>query len=496
MNQLQRKRELLILLVAFVVSVFARIPNLDRPLSKHHEFNSAVVLNNAISWQEAGGASVYNYVPVMTYPGIENRLLEQSVNTDTMCNQLYLSLGPGFFVLPYLIFNGFHISATPLGLQTINLLIHLLLVLAIYRLGILLTRQFDLQRRFGLYCCIAFLFMPGPLWYLGNGYVHTAVALPFAVVAFTLFLQQVFFHKKLTVPFIAGFCSMGILSIYMDWFAFFLLATIAAFGFYMFIKTKAMWWFKVALLSSITAVVGVALVFLQFASLLGWPKVWHYWRERFASRSFDMEQESLTSHFVSFGANLATCAGIAVIFSGVALFTWLKKRKEPAYAMQWQPLVLLWGVACIFYNGLFFNWSFIHEFSMLPISVLLAILTAFFVIKNVPEKYAVAIMAGFTAISLAQYYTINKPGNISRVGTPYNTQLLVGKTIGTNIPKDYKIFSNLVNDPVVEYYAHRSIYAVPSQTEAQQLCNIFHINKAVWVQCDSMKISKVVFIKP
>jgi hypothetical protein len=495
MNQTTNKRDFFILMVVFLLAVCVRIPNLDRPLSKHHEFNSAVVLNNIVSWQEAGGASVYNFVPVMTYPGAENRLIKPAINTDDLGNQVYLSLGPGFFVLPYLVFDLLHIAPSPLALQIFNIGIHLLLLLALYYLCTLLSNRLGLNSQFALYCCIAFLFMPGPLWYFGNGYVHTAVALPFAIMAFAVFLKNVCFYKKLTPSSIAGFCSMSILSIYIDWYAFFLLATLSAYSFFMFLKTRAVWWIKVGFLNIITAIVGVGLVFIQFASSVGWTKVLDYWRARFTSRSFDMENESVFSHIISLGINLASCIGLAAILSTITLLIWLKKRNDSTFGPKEQRLILLWGIACIVYNGLFFNWTYIHEFSLLPLSVVLSILTALFILKTISVKYRPISLFLLTAINITQYCVINPSGEIARVGTPYNTKMLMGNAIGKEAPKGFRIFSTVADDPVIQYYAHRSIHFAENPTEAMKLCDSFKIPKAVWVECDSVEMKKVTILK-
>ena len=65
-------KSFLILLLIFMISVVIRIPNIDRPLSKHHEFVTAISLRVIQIWHEDGGAN-YNYVPVMNYPGKANK---------------------------------------------------------------------------------------------------------------------------------------------------------------------------------------------------------------------------------------------------------------------------------------------------------------------------------------------------------------------------------------------------------------------------------------
>ena len=51
------KRSLLIILGAFLVSVAVRVPQLDRPLSAHHEYCTAFTLIALTNWYEDGFAT-------------------------------------------------------------------------------------------------------------------------------------------------------------------------------------------------------------------------------------------------------------------------------------------------------------------------------------------------------------------------------------------------------------------------------------------------------
>ena len=55
-----------LLLLIFFISVIIRIPNLDRPLSKHHEFNAALILIPIDNWNQTSPFD-FNFGPVMSY---------------------------------------------------------------------------------------------------------------------------------------------------------------------------------------------------------------------------------------------------------------------------------------------------------------------------------------------------------------------------------------------------------------------------------------------
>src|SRR5436190_14555087 len=68
------KNPLVILSCIFLLSVVVRIPTLDRPLSKHHEFCTAVSLRVLQIWDEAG-IKTYHFNPVMTYPNAADKFI-------------------------------------------------------------------------------------------------------------------------------------------------------------------------------------------------------------------------------------------------------------------------------------------------------------------------------------------------------------------------------------------------------------------------------------
>jgi hypothetical protein len=482
-----------ILCAAFVVSVLFRLPNINRPLSKHHEFAVAVILNGIISWKESGGASVFHYVPLMTYQGEENRLLERGVFTDAAGNQVYLSLGPGWYVLPYVVFTILHLPFTPLSLQLLNLVIHFITLLALYRLGLVLVKHYSfLSPYFPLLGCLVFLFMPGPLWYFGNGYVHAAVSLPFAISLFTQYLKWTFEQSRLSWANAGWFFLCGFGGIYLDWFTFFLLAVLGMAALFFYIKKKEVNWLLIAGLIGTTAFASVAIIFWQFASLLGWHNVAQYWTERSGDRSLTNEGNSMLSNVVSFIVNMVTCAGAALLVAGISII-FLILRKSKNYPTV--PL-MLWIITCLLYNGIFFNWSYVHEFSMVPLCVGISLLAAHLLQAAKPRTALISLVA-LIVISLAQYYQINPPGAVSRVGTPYAAQMHLGKKIDSLVPKGYRIFSNLGNDPMVEYYAHRSFgfFTIEDAAAAQHLCDSFRIRKAVWLDVDSLQLKGVHWLK-
>lgn len=177
-------KALAILLLIFALSIGLRLPNLKRPLAKHHEFLPAVILINAESWQQAGGGNKFHFTPIMNYQNVGDKVMDPGPNIDQKGNILYLSLGSGWYIIPYSFFEVFNLTPTPLCLRIINLFFGLItLILCFVFFNKILPTDLRYKLPMLLIGCTIILFSPGVLWYTGNGYTHTTVMLPFIIGA-------------------------------------------------------------------------------------------------------------------------------------------------------------------------------------------------------------------------------------------------------------------------------------------------------------------------
>ena len=91
-------KSFLVLLLIFSASVAMRITNMDRPLSKHHEFVTAVSLRVLQVWDQEGGVA-FNFVPAMNYKGDANKFINNHASAsdgmmDAKGNYYYVSHPP------------------------------------------------------------------------------------------------------------------------------------------------------------------------------------------------------------------------------------------------------------------------------------------------------------------------------------------------------------------------------------------------------------------
>lgn len=255
------------LLLLLLLLLLLRVPHFNRPLSKHHDFNNAVILINAVSWQQAGGGAAFAYTPVMNFQGESNKLLENGPHIDANGNHVYLSFGPGWYVLPYFIFTSLHITPSPAALEIISIVIGLLTVVLLYAL----LYQWLQHKPMVLITTAFFALMPGPLWYMGHSYVTTAIMLPLVLCFFYLWYKadQANANMNIGYQFCISVCIVALM--YIDWIAAFLAA---GFGIWAWSnRNRIASGHTLFFTAALSAATGILLIGWQFAQHVGWPQV-------------------------------------------------------------------------------------------------------------------------------------------------------------------------------------------------------------------------------
>ena len=169
-----------IVFILFVVSVLVRIPTLNRPISKHHEFNLAFFLIPMEIW-EKDGITAHSFVPPYTYFSENDKYISSPIGVQEGIKNgknYYLSFSSFSYLLPYFLFQSLHLEITALNLQLYNLFLHLILILFLFKLLLLLFRN----KNAALLGSTLYLFAPGPLWFHGNAYTHHVLSVLFFVL--------------------------------------------------------------------------------------------------------------------------------------------------------------------------------------------------------------------------------------------------------------------------------------------------------------------------
>jgi MFS family permease len=465
-----------LLALACVVLVAVRLPHLNRPLSKHHEYNTAVVLINAESWQQAGGASRFFFTPLMNYQGAGNRVLENGPHVDALQNHVYLSFGAGWYVLPYLAFKLFHVPPSPLALQVLNLCISLLTLWLLF--GLLNATTRSPAAAFG--GAVVFAFLPGPLWYGGNGYVTTIIMLPLVLLLLRLWHRFAQGHQNIGPGSLLALALVAVVLTYIDWITPFLCAGMGLWSVAQLRRSRRYAW--VLLAAAIGTVVGIGLVLAQFAQYLGWPQVLDYWTQRFTDRSGTAVQG------LSRAAMLGLLAkNLAAAVLPLLICLWPLASKAGRAGLK-TALWLYWAMgAVLVYNLVFFNWSVEHEFAWMAFALVATIMVAVQMVAGIAPRAKWASIGACVVLSLGMYYGINRPGAISQSGARYDAQQVLGTQIGTAMPPDAVLFTNDDFNKVLEYYARRTFNHCATPAEARQVMVKYGVKSAFWLQIENNK---------
>jgi hypothetical protein len=482
-------RSLTIITLAFIISVVIRWPQMHRPLSKHHDFTTAVVLMSIEAWKQMGGAEKASFTPLMSYTGNADRLLEKGVHTTGDGVQLYLSLGPGWYALPYCIFKLLQIPPSAFGLRMISLCFQFFSLIALYFLCYLLKPN---NTAFHLFTGVFFLFAPSFAWYMGAGYIHNALMLPFALclimVAYKIFNST----QKIPWVLILLFFILGVVTIYFDWFGVFLLLCI--FGYSILQVKKNFTYLFTALTSLLSILTGIGIIFFQFASFTGYEKIKTYWFHRSNNQGITNSDTTLLNKLANIGEHTAT-SYLPLILLFVCISFFVKNRYKLNFLFFTKvPVLTLWLTACFLYNILFLNWTAVHDFSIIPIGILLVIASAY--LLSLTHNEALKKLMFYTTIILCvvQYFFINRPGASSQNGDKYDAYQKAGFTISKNIPVNTRIFLNLNNQRIIEYYAKRTFTHANTPGEAIKICRNFSIKKAVWVKIVNLEVKEIIAI--
>jgi hypothetical protein len=471
----------LLLLLLFLVLL--RLPSINRPVSKHHEFNTAVILINTESWDQAEGGKAFNYTPLLNYQGSSNHPLEKGAHLDAKGNHVYLSFGAGWYVLPWFVFKSFSLSFTPLNLRILSIIAGLLTVLLLYRLIWVATAD----KRIAFSSTAIFSLLPAPLWYCGIGYVTTAIMLPF-VIGMLLAWQKIEKSRDIrkTLP-IAQLIGCGLITCYFDWSGVFLLASFGLWSLLNSFKNRN--FLIVAILSFIAAISGVLLVLWQFASYLGWEQVLSYWKSRFTDRSSGNGEMPFFTMVLYIGKNIITG------FLPLAIVIYFGFKKSTYKTIHLKASWTFWALAAaLFYNLLFFNWSALHEFAWMLPGMLLVIFLAVNFFKRLPAKALKGITSATILFSLVIYYIINLPGEKSISGDRYDSRQKTAEIIRSKVNDSIPVFINTNADKILEYYCKRTFTSAGNLREAFKVAGEFGIKHSAFLTVEDGRLKKITFI--
>ncbi|MDB5191438.1 MAG: hypothetical protein JWQ96_1001 [Segetibacter sp.] len=477
------QRPIAVLLLFFCISVTARIPNLGRPLSKHHELNTALVLINAEEWNNKG-ASLYHFVPVNTYhlPG------DNVYNDQPYMYMINQSFGSLWYIMPYAFLKLLHSPPSPLLLQVFNLLLHLVTVLLVYRIALILFRKEPSAMSKALLVAVLYMFSPGPLWFHGNTYVHEIAVLPFIFGAALLYLQlqtnQFKFYKACLISLLiaAGVCC--------DWLMCFVAFALFVISVWKYYKQRDKQHLYTSLLIALGVVAGLAITIVQFGSFMGYENYFNALVSRYNLRgvSADVGAKDV-SPFIAIPVYYIISYGIfipAIVF----IYTYYAaKRKKVSISAPVKKFIAIAVAICLSHHFIFKGFTVLHDYSVTKAGIIISLLTTVAVFATIPSnKWKAIVVAAFITINLGVYYYINPPGKFAANGHPYS----YFKTLGEHIkevakPTDYIFIDTPEMSLLLTYYSKRFYRNVQDQKEAEAFFKELPGKSALFIHTDDFK---------
>ena len=483
---------IVILIIIFLLSVVARLPNINRPLSKHHEFVTAISLRIISIWQMEGAAK-YHFNPVMNYPGAANKYINKFASTtgkivDAEGNYYYVSHPQFAYIFPYLIFQLFHVKATVLAIEIFNLVINFISALFVYLIICLLLRKEPFERIncSGLCGFLVYLFSAGVLWFQCNTYMSDMLVHLFFVIA-VYYLLQLVINNRTSGRYIILYAATLFLMIYTSWLGIF-------FAFCVFLYS-VIWLRKeriftiVILVTILVSIAAIGAFVYQYSLINGLGSYLDQLKNRLQLRS-GLEGSStllmqLKDYFifsVYIISNYITSYFPFILLLGVFIYCTMKKRELNLKLNQRNFLFIWISASPIILLHTFLSEYSGHDFTSLYGSLFLSVTIALFFdklkrIKAITFGRLRLLVLLAIVISLSSYYYINRPGKFSFKGDVYSISKQLGLEIRNTSTNEAVIFTlgNAEIDPQLIYYAQRNIKGITTKEEAFNFLRFRHI---------------------
>jgi hypothetical protein len=460
----------LIIFILFAIAIAIRIPLLNRPLSKHHEFCTAIALRILKSWEE-NGIRTMRFKPSTNYGRPQDKFINNFASasgrmTDGNGNYFYTSHPPLAYYVPYGIFHLLGIKADVLPIQLFHVFVHLLCAFGVYLLIHFLYFKPDTINIPALISCAVYLFNPATLWFQGNVYMSDMFVQLFfvwaVVICVPLMKRQQNIFLKILLLFLLCFAM-----VYTSWLGVFfcIVAVVLCFRGQLLLSLALIEIFVTSL------ALGLAITYLQYARIAGIEALKEEWLCRFNQRSsfgnglinFLLSEWGIIKNYFF---NYAALYGMLII--GAAAVYYARKK---IYMGVIARNIMAVSVLPILFLHLFLADYSGHDFTVLYAALPFSILAGFFAERaytHIATWKILLFVTLFSALSAAQFYYINRPGNIAQNGDRYDVQMKEGSFINQNVEEDEVVFA-LDYKPLPEliWYAGKNILYVHSEEEAQ-----------------------------
>ena len=465
-----------LLLLAFVLSVMARWPQLNRPLSKHHEFCTAIALRVMQVWDQ-GGIANYHFSPAMNYPGRANAFIQNDASSsgrmvDDKGTFYYISHPPLAYYVPYGVFQLFGLEFNEANIRGFHLVFHFLCGLVVFLIAFVLLEG-SLLPAFAAY--LVYLSNPATLWFQSNVFMSDMFVQIFFAIGVLLFVLWLRSNRSQGLLVVA-FGAATFLMTYTTWLGCFVALVVFCWGLLNW-KTRSGW--KLATASAIGCALALGLILFQYSQVNGMEAMFDEWFNRVKIRSGYSSAIGSVFFLKGFFQNapaialnyLTSYASVFVLIVTLLILNLLKGISVPKHFKEFAmvsvvPIVLLHLVLSD-YSG--------HDFTTLWAAVFLSVLIGALInnaISNAKVRIQLFRLALLCAViigcflGLAQFHYINRPGEVSQSGDHYDLEMKAA-TLLTQEIQDHETLFVIGQKPTPQmiYFAERNIRLVAYKPE-------------------------------
>jgi len=487
-----------LVLILFAISVIIRIPNIDRPISKHHEFNVAFFLIPMEIWEKEG-VKTHCYIPPYSYFGENDKNITSPIGVQAGIKNgtnYYLSFPSFSYLLPYFIFQCLHLEISALNLQIFNLSMHLILILFLYKTLLLIFRK----KNAALIGSALYLFAPGPLWFHGNAYTHHVLSVLFLVLTlyYAVKLSQAQKSKKTDYIYLA--ISLTCL-LFTEWIGFLLVFTIGIIVLLKRFRNRS--FNKAFLFMIIISLIVFGALYIQYNSFIGWDNYIAYLSNRFEVRStITNDETSIISQIINLFKWYIISYGVWLALIAILLVLYFKKLDIVHTANKHWSTIMLFTLPIILYHFIFMGFTMSHDYSVLIDGIPMSLLCAFLVSKvDFFTLHSLKFIGVLIVLSAGQYYFINRPGEFNHNGDRYDVYLKIGESIRENAKLDETIFIKGCNydipatNPQIMFYAKRNFVAVERKADAISFLKKHNRTRGIIFTLHKSEISEIIRLR-
>lgn len=471
-----------ILIGIFMISILIRLPNINRPLAKHHEFLTAVVLQVMTAWDEQGISNVH-YSPVMNFHRKADKYINNWASStyrmiDDKGNYYYVSHPPFAYYLPYYTFKALGVKPGVKSLEIFSMVFHFLCALLIYLLVLqLLTEKFARYKELLAFAAFTvYVFTQATLWFHSNVYMSDILVMFFYILGTYLFLKVRYSKEKV---WLILYLLNIFLMVYTSYLGVFFVIGLSVYALLRLRSDKNL--LMLALLSWPLLLVAVALTIYQYSSIAGFDIYIEQMAQRYSARG--SVGGSSIGQFIWWKIK---DTGYVVVnyLTGylpflIILFWYIFKRRRKrnifaSYSPQMRDFAWISILPVVLLHAVLLNYSR-HDFVALYGAMAICVFSVFGLNEMVHASIItnkvrnILIITG-CVLSVGLYYFINRPGEISLWGDPYAEQMKIGEYVKEHASDNEVVFmEGYYPDPQTIYYARRNIRPITTLEQIEDI---------------------------